>query len=66
MDFGVVFQLDPPAKTVIDLTVQAEAAGFKYGWSFDSHVLWEEPYVIFSQMLANTKDMIVGPMVTNP
>ncbi len=66
MDFGVVFQLDPPAQTVIDLTVKAEAAGFNYGWGFDSHVLWQEPYVIFSQMLAKTKDMIVGPMVTNP
>jgi probable F420-dependent oxidoreductase len=29
-------------------------------------VLWEEPFVIFSRMLAETKDMIVGPMVTNP
>jgi probable F420-dependent oxidoreductase len=28
--------------------------------------LWEEPYVIFSQILAETKNVIVGPMVTNP
>ncbi len=66
MDFGVVFQTDPPAQAVIDLTVQAEEAGFNYGWAFDSHVLWQEPYVIFSQMLAKTKNMTVGPMVTNP
>ena len=26
----------------------------------------EEPYVIFSQILAETKNVIVGPMVTNP
>jgi probable F420-dependent oxidoreductase len=28
--------------------------------------LWEEPYVIFSQILAETRNVIVGPMVTNP
>jgi probable F420-dependent oxidoreductase len=66
MDFGVVLQTDPPARRVIDLAVLAERNGFSYGWAFDSHVLWQEPFVIFSQMLANTERMIVGPMVTNP
>jgi len=28
--------------------------------------LWEEPYVIYSQILAETRKVIVGPMVTNP
>lgn len=66
MDFGVVLQTDPPASKVIDLTKRAEANGFTYGWTFDSHVLWQEPFVIYSQMLAATESMIVGPMVTNP
>jgi probable F420-dependent oxidoreductase len=66
MDFGVVLQTDPPAWRVVDLAVQAEKLGFKYGWTFDSHILWQEPYVIYSQMLSATKRMIVGPMVTNP
>jgi probable F420-dependent oxidoreductase len=66
MDFGVVLQTNPPASRVIELTRKAEQAGFGYGWAFDSHVLWEEPFVIFSRMLAETKHMIVGPMVTNP
>lgn len=66
MDFGVVFQLDPPASRVVDLAVKAEAAGFSHVWSFDSHLLWQEPYVIYSQILAHTKRVIVGPMVTNP
>ena len=30
------------------------------------HVLWQEPFVIFSRMLAATSRMKVGPMVTNP
>jgi probable F420-dependent oxidoreductase len=66
MDIGVVFQLDPPASRVVDLAVKAEAAGFSHVWSFDSHLLWQEPYVIYSQILAHTERVIVGPMVTNP
>ena len=66
MDFGVVLQTDPPAWRVVDLARQAETHGFSYGWTFDSHVLWQEPYVIYSQMLASTNRMVVGPMVTNP
>ncbi len=66
MDFGVVLQTDPPASRVIDLTRRAEQNGFGYGWTFDSHVLWQEPFVVYSRMLAETENMIVGPMVTNP
>ena len=66
MDFGVVLQTDPPAWRVVDLAQRAETLGFEYGWTFDSHILWQEPYVINSQMLSATNRMIVGPMVTNP
>lgn len=66
MDFGVVLQTNPPASRVIELTKMAEGLGFSHGWTFDSHVLWQEPFVIFSRMLAETENMIVGPMVTNP
>ncbi len=66
MDFGVVLQNDPPASRVVELARQAETLGFKYGWTFDSHILWQEPYVIYPAILAATNRMIVGPMVTNP
>ncbi|HEY3559751.1 MAG TPA: TIGR03842 family LLM class F420-dependent oxidoreductase [Kribbella sp.] len=66
MDFGVVFQCDPPASTVVELARKAEDAGFGYVWTFDSHLLWQEPFVIYSQILASTRRVIVGPMVTNP
>lgn len=66
MDFGVVLQTNPPAQRVVDLTVRAERMGFTHGWTFDSHVLWQEPFVIYSRMLAATERMVVGPMVTNP
>jgi probable F420-dependent oxidoreductase len=66
MDFGVVLQNDPPAARVIELARQAEVLGFSHVWTFDSHLLWEEPYVVYSQILAATRKVTVGPMVTNP
>jgi probable F420-dependent oxidoreductase len=66
MEFGVVLQCNPPAWKVVDLAKKAELAGFRYVWTFDSHLLWQEPYVIYSQILAQTHRVIVGPMVTNP
>lgn len=66
MDFGVVLQTDPPAWRVVDLAARAETLGFSHAWTFDSHVLWQEPYVIYSQMLSMTNRIKVGPMVTNP
>ncbi|TCC27279.1 TIGR03842 family LLM class F420-dependent oxidoreductase [Kribbella speibonae] len=66
MDFGVVFQCDPPASTIVELARKAEDAGFSYVWTFDSHLLWQEPFVIYSQILAATRKVVVGPMVTNP
>jgi probable F420-dependent oxidoreductase len=65
MDFGVTFQTDPPAWRVVELTQRAERLGFTHAWTFDSHVLWQEPYVIYSQMLSATERITVGPMVTN-
>ncbi|HYG73001.1 MAG TPA: TIGR03842 family LLM class F420-dependent oxidoreductase, partial [Actinomycetota bacterium] len=66
MDIGVVLQTTPPASRVIDLAKRAETYGFSHVWTFDSHILWEEPYPIHTQILAETRRVTVGPMVTNP
>ncbi|GHG46958.1 TIGR03842 family LLM class F420-dependent oxidoreductase [Streptomyces griseocarneus] len=66
MDFGLVLQTDPPASTVVELMRTAERSGFRYGWTFDSAVLWQEPFVIYSRILEHTERLVVGPMVTNP
>jgi probable F420-dependent oxidoreductase len=66
VDFGVVLQTDPPAWRVVELARQAEQYGFSHVWTFDSHLLWQEPFVIYSQILAATHRVSVGPMVTNP
>jgi probable F420-dependent oxidoreductase len=69
MRFGFTIKPDMPEMTVdriVALTRQAEAVGFEYGWIFDSHVLWLEPYPMLTLMAANTKNMRLGPCVTNP
>ncbi|TFD32012.1 TIGR03842 family LLM class F420-dependent oxidoreductase [Cryobacterium cryoconiti] len=66
MDFGAVLQTNPPAARTVQLAKLAEAHGFSHVWTFDSHLLWQEPYVIYSRILAETNTIIVGPMVTNP
>lgn len=66
MHFGITLKPDMPPERIVALTRQAEAAGFDYGWIFDSHVLWLEPYPLLTLMAANTKKMRLGPCVTNP
>ena len=66
MDIGVVLQTTPPSARVVDLGTKAETYGFTHVWTFDSHILWQEPFPIYTQILANTRKVIVGSMVTNP
>ena len=66
MDIGLVLQPNPPARRVIELATRADQNGFSHVWTFDSAVLWQEPFVIYSQILAATRNVVVGPMVTNP
>jgi len=66
MDFGFTLKPDHTLERTVALTRQAEAAGFTYGWIFDSHVLWREPYVLLTLMAQATERMRLGTCVTNP
>jgi probable F420-dependent oxidoreductase len=66
MQFGITIKPDIPVDRIVSLTRQAEAAGFQYGWLFDSHVLWKEPYPLLTLMAVNTQQMRLGTCVTNP
>jgi probable F420-dependent oxidoreductase len=66
MRFGITFKPDMTVERIVALTRQAEAAGFEYGWTFDSHVLWMDPYPLLTLMATNTKRMRLGTCVTNP
>ena len=66
LSFGVCFAPDPPPSRWVELTRLAERSGFEYAWLFDSHVLWQEVYPIFTLMAAGTRTIKLGPCVTNP
>jgi len=66
LDFGITLKPDMAPERVVSLTRQAETAGFAYGWLFDSHVLWLEPYPLLTLMALNTTRMRLGTCVTNP
>ncbi|HEX8939394.1 MAG TPA: TIGR03842 family LLM class F420-dependent oxidoreductase [Candidatus Limnocylindrales bacterium] len=66
MQFGFTLKPDHTVQRTVALTKQAEAAGFEYGWLFDSHVLWREVYPLLTLMAQATATMRLGTCVTNP
>src|SRR6202041_2886384 len=66
MDFGITIKPDISIERIVNLTQQAEAGGFSYGWIFDSHVIWKEPFPLLTLMAASTQSMRLGTCVTNP
>src|SRR5947207_10931517 len=66
MEFGFTLKPDVALERAAALAKRAEGCGFTYGWIFDSHVLWKEPYVPLALMAQATKTMRLGTCVTNP
>jgi probable F420-dependent oxidoreductase len=66
MQFGITIKPDISVERIVALAKQAEDCGFEYGWMFDSHVIWKEPYPLMTLMGQATKRMHLGPCVTNP
>ena len=66
MDFGITIKPDIAIGRILNLTRQAEISGFSFGWIFDSHVIWKEPFPLLTLMAANTRNMRFGTCVTNP
>jgi probable F420-dependent oxidoreductase len=66
MDFGFTLKPEHDLKRTTELAKRGEAGGFGYGWLFDSHVLWREPYILLTLMAGATERMRLGTCVTNP
>ena len=66
LEFAITFKPDMPHQRILSLAKQAEDAGFAYGWIFDSHVLWQDPYPLLTLMATTTARMRLGTCVTNP
>ena len=66
LSFGVTVLPDPPYHRLLELTKLAEAQGFEYGWTYDSHVLWQESMPVMALLADKTSKIKLGHMVTNP
>ncbi len=66
LSFGVTVLPDPPSTRFLELIELAEANGFEYGWTYDSHILWQESTPLLTMAAERTKRMKLGHFVTNP
>jgi probable F420-dependent oxidoreductase len=66
MEFAFTLKPDMSPQRIANLARQADSVGFNYGWMFDSHVLWQEPYPLLTLMAVNSKHLRLGTCVTNP
>ena len=66
LSFGVTVLPDPPYTRLVELLQLAESEGFEYGWTYDSHVLWQESFPLLTLAAQATTRMKLGHCVTNP
>src|ERR671937_518554 len=66
LSFGITALPDPPYTRLIEVLQEAERQGFEYGWTYDSHILWQESYATLPLVAANTEKLKLGHCVTNP
>jgi probable F420-dependent oxidoreductase len=66
LSFGVTVLPDPPYARLVQLLQRAEASGFEYGWTYDSHILWQESFALLPLAAAATNRLKLGHCVTNP
>ena len=57
---------DPPFSRMLELMQLAERNGFEYGWTYDSHILWQESYALLPLVADKTEKIKLGHCVTNP
>jgi probable F420-dependent oxidoreductase len=66
LTFGVTVLPDPPHARFVELMKLAEDNGFEYGWTYDSHILWQDAYPLMTLLAVHTERLKMGHCVTNP
>jgi probable F420-dependent oxidoreductase len=66
LSFGVTVLPDPPYTRLVEVLQQGEKLGFQYGWTYDSHILWQESYALLAIAGTQTERVKLGHCVTNP
>jgi probable F420-dependent oxidoreductase len=66
MQFGVTILPDPPCSRFVELVQAAEAAGYDWAYTYDSHILWQDGSAFLAVAAAQTDRIGLGFCVTNP
>lgn len=66
MTFGITVLPDPPHARFVELFQLAEEQGFDWGWTYDSHILWQESIPLLTLVARETERIRLGHCVTNP
>jgi alkanesulfonate monooxygenase SsuD/methylene tetrahydromethanopterin reductase-like flavin-dependent oxidoreductase (luciferase family) len=64
-NFGVIYNARQPFETLKAVQI-ADKAGIDLAGTYDSHFIWQEPWVYYTLWGLNTKQIRIGPFVTNP
>jgi probable F420-dependent oxidoreductase len=66
LSFGVTVLPDPPLSRFLELIELTEQHGFEFGWTYDSHILWQESMATLPLAATRTERLKLGHFVTNP
>jgi probable F420-dependent oxidoreductase len=66
LTFGITVLPDPPHARFVELFQLAEEQGFDWGWTYDSHILWQESIPLLTLVAKETQRLQLGHCVTNP
>ena len=64
--FGVTIRPEGHPSRLVDLAQRAEQSGFDFVWTYDSHIVFFEPYPLLTLMAARTARARLGLWVSNP
>src|SRR4029079_3382905 len=66
MQFGVTILPDPPCSRFVELVKAAEASGYHWAYTYDSHILWQDGSAFLAAAASETDRIGLGVFVTNP
>ena len=66
LTFGVTVLPDPPHTRFVELMKLAEDNGFEYGWTYDSHILWQDAYPLMTLLGDEHRPAEDGPLRHEP
>ena len=55
MQFGVTILPDPPCSRFVELVQAAEASGYHWAYTYDSHILWQDGSAFLAAAAARTE-----------